>query len=72
MSLVIGSKKKYDSIKVAAEATALKAELKNQEALMINNPDIINDESFKEKHDSLLLKINDYKQKFNGNRRHRL
>ena len=63
LSLIIGSKKKYDSIKVAAESTTIKAELKNQEALMINNPDIINDEAFKEKHDSLLLKMNDYKQR---------
>lgn len=56
----IGSKKKYDLIKVNGELKTLNAELKNQEALMIN---IVNDIDFKNKHDSLLTQIEKLKKK---------
>jgi len=41
-----GAKKKFDLIKVNADLLEQQAELKKNEALEIQNPDVINDESF--------------------------
>jgi len=53
LPLVIGSKKKYDTIKIGCELTSLKASLKNDEAVMMNNPDVINDQTFKDRYDGI-------------------
>ncbi|MDD3999990.1 MAG: hypothetical protein PHX62_03750 [Bacilli bacterium] len=58
LSNAIGNKKKYDILKTANEITTLKSKLKSNEALMIANPDIINDEKFKTNIETTKLNIN--------------
>lgn len=65
-----GAKKKFDLIKVNTDLLEQQAELKKNEALEIQNPDVINDESFinnlnsiKEKISSLEKQRKDIKRK---------
>lgn len=52
-----GAKKKFDLIKVNADLLEQQAELKKNEALEIQNPDVINDESFINNLNSIKEKI---------------
>lgn len=52
-----GAKKKFDLIKVNTDLLEQQAELKKNEALEIQNPDVINDESFINNLNSIKEKI---------------
>ena len=75
-----GAKKKFDLIKVNTDLLEQQAELKKNEALEIQNPDVIDDESFinnlnsiKEKISSLEKQRKDIKRKdYVGNKEQRI